>query len=71
MEFGQRIGMLWTHQKDPLTRLWTLKVSTPPCGRTRCLRLATFDGQAVWKRIIRAIEELQDSAPAGNGQPVH
>ncbi len=30
-----------------------------------------LDGQAVWKRIVRAIEELQDSEPPGEGEAVH
>ena len=30
-----------------------------------------LDGCAVWKRIIRAIEELQDRGPPGVGEAVH
>ena len=30
-----------------------------------------LDGCAVWKQIIRAIEELQDRGPAGDGEAVH
>ncbi len=30
-----------------------------------------LDGQAVWKRVVRAIEELQNREPAGEGEAVH
>ena len=30
-----------------------------------------LDGQAVWKRIIRAVEELQGCEPPGEGEAVH
>ena len=30
-----------------------------------------IEGQAVWKRIFRAIVELQDQGPPGDGEAVH
>ena len=30
-----------------------------------------LDGQAVWKRIVRAIKKLQDQQPPGAGEAVH
>ena len=35
------------------------------------LAAGDLDGQAVWKRIIRAIKELQDRGPPGVGEAVH
>ncbi len=35
------------------------------------LEAGDLDGQAVWKRIIRAIEELQNRGPPGEGEAVH
>ncbi len=35
------------------------------------LEKGDLDGQALWKRIIRAIEELQNREPAGEGEAVH
>ncbi len=35
------------------------------------LEKGDLDGQAVWKRIIRAVEELQVRAPPGEGEAVH
>ncbi len=35
------------------------------------LEAGDLGGQAVWKRIIRAIEELQDRTPPGKGEAVH
>ena len=34
------------------------------------LEAGDLDGQAVWKRIIQAVEELQDRTP-GEGEVVH
>ncbi len=34
------------------------------------LETGDFDGQAVWLRILKAIEELLNTSP-GNGTPVH
>ena len=30
-----------------------------------------LEGQAVWKRIIRAVEELLDQEPPGDGEAMH
>lgn len=30
-----------------------------------------LDGQAVWKRILKAVEELLDREPPGDGEAVH
>ena len=35
------------------------------------LEKGDLDGQAVWKRIGRAIKELQDRAPPAEGEAVH
>ncbi len=35
------------------------------------LEAGDLDGQAVWKRIIRAIEELQGRGPPGDGEALH
>ena len=35
------------------------------------LEAGDLDGQAVWKRIIRAIKDLQDRGPPGVGEAVH
>ena len=35
------------------------------------LEAGDLDGLAVWKRIVRAIEELQDREPPGEGKVVH
>ena len=37
----------------------------------RCLEAGDLDGKAVWMRVIRAIEELQDRRPPAGGHPVH
>ncbi len=37
----------------------------------RCLEAGDLDGKAVWMRVIRAIEELQDRRPPTAGQPLH
>ena len=37
----------------------------------KCLEAGDLDGKAVWMRVIRAIEELQDRRPPAVGQPVH
>ncbi len=30
-----------------------------------------LDGQVVWKRVLRAVAELQGREPAGEGEAVH
>ena len=30
-----------------------------------------LDGQAVWKRVLAAVEELQDRKPPGEGEAAH
>ncbi len=42
-----------------------------PQRADRCLEAGDLDGKAVWMRVIRAIEELQDRMPPAAGQPVH
>ncbi len=46
----------------------------PPAGRAICadamLEKGDLDGYAVWKRIRRAVEELQGTAPKP-GEAVH
>ncbi len=40
-------------------------------GNAKCLEAGDLDGKAVWLRVIRAIEELQDRGPPAAGQPWH
>ena len=35
------------------------------------LEQGDIDGAAIWRRILKAIEELQDTAPRGEGTPIH
>ncbi len=35
------------------------------------LEKGDLDGLAVWKRIVRAVEELLNREPAGEGEAVH
>ncbi len=35
----------------------------PPCGADAMLEAGDLDGHAVWKRILRAVDERQGEAP--------
>ncbi len=35
------------------------------------LEAGDLEGQAVWRRIIRAIKELQNREPPGEGEAMH
>ena len=37
----------------------------------RCLAGGDLDGKAVWMRVIKAIEELQDRGPPSDRREVH